>query len=111
MRLHRLHPGVIALAVLILAGTAILISVYTKSPQASPTSSSPEESTVAGAPEDPADAEVHIPADHSLSADAYVAEGAPSADHIWTGSDYAQAGKVLEKLAANEPTSLPRAGS
>lgn len=52
-----------------------------------------------------------VAADHSLSPAAYVEQGAPAHDRMWTGEDYTQALRVFKQLAAADPTKLPRYGS
>jgi hypothetical protein len=49
--------------------------------------------------------------DRSLTPAEYAARQAPAADQPWTADDYTKAGDSLKKLAADDPSLLPRAGS
>ncbi len=51
------------------------------------------------------------PEDHSLNTEKYIRLGLPSPDRAWTASEMARVAKVLETIAGNEPSQLPRYNS
>ncbi len=54
---------------------------------------------------------VEIPPDHSLVAEQYVARGLPDPAREWGAGELADALRLLDELAAEDPTLLPRFGS
>jgi hypothetical protein len=49
-----------------------------------------------------------VPADHSLTPDAYIQAGVPALDRPWSGEDMAKAARVLTALSGKDPGNLPR---
>ena len=54
---------------------------------------------------------VEIPEDRSLSVAQYVARGLPDLENEWSSDEKDRASRLLSKLAAEDPSLLPRHGS
>lgn len=51
---------------------------------------------------------VPIAPDHSLSVDEYISRGVPDPSKIWTPGDYEKSSAVMQSIAAEDTTRLPR---